>query len=159
MVEIRKNISRKKDEVYDMLRPPTLEEIVPNLIHIGREVFNMKEKVGYADDVHALFTLFDDEKFRFIGFAGDKVSDKSLMQIGDKLWIVDDEESYNVYLNPIEHSHNEFVDCESVFQSEWFENVSFGESHLYDGYLFISCYKMYELFMVACSRMNRERDD
>lgn len=159
MKEIRNNISRKKDEVYNMLRPPTLEELVPNLTHIGREVFEMKEKVGYAEDVHALFTILDDDKYRFVGFAGDELSDETAMHIGDLLWMLNEKVSFEVFLNPIENEYDDLEDYESVLKREWFDNVSFGESHLYDGYLFISCYKMYELFMVACSRMNRERDD
>jgi hypothetical protein len=154
MIRAKRMIEKKKEEAYKMLQLPTLSDMLPNLTQIGREVFNIKEQVGYAEDVHAMFVNPDDE-YVFVGFVGDHLSDDSMLQTGDGIWVVDDDESYEVFINPITFQDEQLEECESVFHSDCYDNVSFGKNSYREDTVFLSCYWLYMCYLESINFSER----
>lgn len=153
MIKIRANIERKKNEAYKMVRIPNLRDMMPNLVSIGRELFNRKEMVGYTDDIHALFSKSEDGSLEFAGFAGDSLNGTG-MDIGDSILIVTENSNYKAFLNPIEYSRLDLENCDTALLEDWHENVEYGKNSYYDTAVFVSCLWIYKTILKKMDVMN-----
>ena len=147
MVKSRLIIEREKESAYERLRLPTFDDMIEDLINIGEQIFNQKEKVGYAQDIHAMYKLSDDDRLEFVGFAGDEAEEDGSMHFGDQWMIVNGDKSYRTYLNIIEYQSIDYENCEIALINEWHENVRFGNNTDYGNTFFVSCYWLYSLLL------------
>ena len=147
MLEIKKRIEAEKEKAYEKLRLPTFEDMLEEMLNIGEQVFNLKEKIGYANDIHAMFVKADDGEFEFVGFAGDVIEGDDAMHAGDEWWICNEEASHNIDLNPIEYPHIDFTNNEIALVTEWKDRVIFGKNSDNGKTFFVSCYWIYSLFL------------
>jgi len=147
MKESRLKIEKSKKYAYEMLRLPTFDVMIRDLLNIGEQIFYQKEKVGYAQDIYAMYKLSDDDRLEFVGFAGDEIEKNGSIHAGDHLMIVNENESFRTHLNVIDYPLIDFENSEIALINEWYENVRFGENAKQDDTYFVSCYWLYSLFI------------
>ena len=153
MRDYKQAIEKEKNKAYAKLKLPQFVDVLHEMITIGKQIWEIKEQVGYAKDTHAMFILSDDA-LEFVGFAGDEIDEYDSMLIGEKVWITRDGQSYEMYLDRAHYPYDDIECGEAVLLSEWNENLSFGRNTFDDDVRFISCYWVYKTFLKEMDFIN-----